>query len=229
MVQYLSTHLEVFMKIKHSFFVSIFVMALFSHAVIANQASETLFIHAQAVFERSLAGDESVTAVALNEFKIMSMTFPNNPLFLAYQGACNALMGRDAWMPWNKSSYAEKGLGQIDKALRMLKPEHDREKMRGAPMSVETRFVAVSTFYNVPKFFNYFEKAKTVLNDLLQSNAFDETPPSLQARIYLLAAKIAYDEDQGDEEIGYLRKVLEVEPKGKFGIEANKRLQEFAK
>jgi len=217
------------MKIKHSLFVSIFVMALFSHAVIANQASETLFIQAQAVFERSLAGDESVTVVALNEFKIMSMTFPNNPLFLAYQGACNALMGRDAWMPWNKSSYAEKGLGQIDKALRMLKPVHDREKMRGAPMSVETRFVAVSTFYNVPSFFNYSEKARAVLNDLLQSKAFDDTPPALQARIYLAAATIAHDDDQRDDEIGYLRKVLEVEPNGEFATEANQRLQELVK
>ena len=76
----LSIHLEVFMTIKRSLFMSLLIMALFSHAVMANKASETLFIHAQAVFERSLAGDDSVTALALNEFKIMSMTYPNQPL-----------------------------------------------------------------------------------------------------------------------------------------------------
>ncbi len=184
------------MTIKRSLFMSLLIMALFSHAVMANKASETLFIHAQAVFERSLAGDDSVTALALNEFKIMSMAYPNQPLFLAYLGACNALMGRDAWMSWNKSSYVEKGLGQIDKALEMLKPVHDREKMRGAPISVETRFVAVSTFSNAPQSFNYFEKAKAVLNDLLQSDAFKKTPASLQARIELIAAKIAHEDDR---------------------------------
>lgn len=215
------------MIIKNTVLISFFIMVLFSHAVIANKASERLFIQAQAVFERSFAGDDSVTGVALNGFKIISMTYPNNPLFLAYQGASNVLIGRDAWMPWNQSHYAEKGLAEIDKALQMLKPVHDREKMRGAPISVETRFVAVSTFYNVPKSFNYSEKAKAVLNDLLQSKAFDETPPFLEAQVYFWAAKIAHDEEQRDEEIAYLQKVLKVEPNGKFATEANQRLLEL--
>jgi len=54
-------------------------------------------------------------------------------LFLAYQGSSYTLVGRDAWMPWNKIGYTEKGLDMIGKALRMLKPKHDFEKMRGAP------------------------------------------------------------------------------------------------
>jgi len=32
---------------------------------------------------------------------------------------------------------------------------------------------------------------------------------------------------QGDEEIGYLRKLLEVEPSGEFAEKANQRLQEL--
>jgi hypothetical protein len=213
------------MRTIHALFISFIFITLFSQAVMANKASETLFIGAQGLFERSLAGDDSVTAVALNQFKILSMTYPNQPLFLAYVGACYALMAREAWMPWNKSSYVEKGLTRIDNALTMLKGVHDHEKMRGAPISVETRFIAVSTFSNVPKSFNYFEKAKAVLNDLLESGAFNQTPVSLQARIYLTAAKIAQEEGDRVQEIAYLRKVSQVEPSGEFAEEAQERLQ----
>jgi tetratricopeptide (TPR) repeat protein len=214
------------MKIKLSV-IGIFVIGLFSNAVVAGKTSERLFINAQAVFERSLAGDDSVTGVALNQFRILSMTYRDNPLFLAYQGACYTLMGRDAFWSWNKTGYANKGLNIIGKALRMLKPVHDFEKMRGVPISVETRLVAVSTFSEISKSFNHFEKAKAVLNDLFQSSAFNDSPVPLQARIYRRAAKIALKENKRDEEIKHLRKILEIDPKSEFAKMARKRLRKL--
>ncbi len=189
------------MKIKLFMIIGLFAIGLFSNAVVAGKTSERLFINAQAVFERSLAGDDSVTGVALNQFRILSMTYRENPLFLAYQGACYTLMGRDAFWPWNKTGYPKKGLDIIGKALLMLKPVHDFEKMRGVPISVETRLVAVSTFSGVPKSFKHFEKAKVVLKDLFQSSAFSDSPVPIQAHIYWHAAKIALKENQRDEEI----------------------------
>jgi len=208
-------------------FLSLFFIGLCGNALAAGNAAETLFIHALRVFERSLAGDDSVTNVALNEFKILSMTYPNNPLFLAYQGACYTLVGRDAWMPWNKTSYVKKGLDNIDKALRMLKMEHDRGTMRSVPVSVETRLVAASTFSEVPKSFNHFEKAKGVLKNIFQSIAFNKTPKPLQAQVYLQAAKIARMENKRREEIKWLRQILDIEPQGESAKAARERLREL--
>lgn len=187
------------MKITRSLFVSVFVISLVAGNSWAAKTSEIWFKKAVNVFNQSLAGDESVTGVALNQFKMLSMTYRDNPLFFAYKGACKTLMGRDAWMPWNKASYTEEGLEDISKALRMLKPKHDQQMMLGSPISVETRLIAVSTFSEVPDSFNHFEKAKKVLKELFQSPALKASPPELQAKVYQLAAKIARQENQRNE------------------------------
>lgn len=179
------------MQFKNLLLTGTMIIGLVCNVWAGGKTSETLFTHAHILFERSLAGDDSVTAVALNKFKILSMIYRDNPLFLAYQGSCYTLMGRDAWMPWNKTGYTKKGLDIIEKALQMLKPKHDHETMRGAPISVETRLVAISTFAEVPKFFNYFERAKAVLDNLLRSSAFANSPRSLQAKVRSQAAKMA--------------------------------------
>lgn len=215
------------MKIKSLLLISMFFIGLCANALAAGKAAETLFIHAHRVFERSLAGDNSVTNIALNEFKILSMTYPNNPLFLAYQGACYTLVGRDAWMPWNKTNYVKKGLDNIDTALQMIKPEHDRKTVRNVPISMETRLLAASTFSEVSKSFNYFEKAKRVLNNIFQSIAFNKTSKSLQAQVYLQAAKIARMENKRHEEIKWLQLILEIEPQGESAKKAREQLQEL--
>jgi hypothetical protein len=186
------------MKIKS--FLSLLVMALVAtNSLAAQKTSEFLFEKALTVFERSLAGDESVTGVALNQFKILSMTYSDNPLFLAYVGASHTLIGRDAWMSWNQSYYTKKGLKQIDNALKMLKPKHDRQTMHGSPISVETRLIAASTFAQVPKSFNQIEKASGVLKKLFQSPAFKASPLKRQAQAYQLADQIARQQNQRDE------------------------------
>lgn len=212
------------MKLKLSLLIGVFVIPLIGNSWAADKTSETLFKKAFQLFDQSLAGDDSVTELALESFKTLSRTYPDNPLFLAYQGSCNTLVGRDAWMPWNKMDYTEKGLDMIGKALRMLKPKHDQETMRGAPISVETRLVAFSTFSGVPKFFHHFEKAKAVLKALFQSPAFGASPPALQAQVYWRAAKIARMENKRAKEIKYLRKILKIDPNGQFAQAARQRL-----
>ncbi len=173
---------------------SIFLIILFSNVWAAasqtNHPAEALFIKAQAIFEQSLAGDNSVTEEAFEQFKQLSQNYPDNPLFLAYYGSSYTLLGRDAWMPWNKIGYTEKGLDIIGKALQMLQAKHDFETLRGAPISIETRLVAITTFLKVPKSFNHFEKAKAVLNEVWQSPAFATSPQSLKKLVYEQAAKL---------------------------------------
>ncbi|MDM8565997.1 hypothetical protein QUF74_10135 [Candidatus Halobeggiatoa sp. HSG11] len=213
------------MNLKY-FLISIII--LFSNICLAGGAtSETLFARANNLFERSLAGDESVTTVALQSFNILSMTYRDNPLFLAYKGSSYTLLGRDSWMPWNKLEYTEKGLAFIDKSLEMIEPRHDQETMRTVPISVETRLVAISTFVAVPESFDYLKKAKIVLADVLQSPAFTASPTIVQAQVYLEAAKIARSEKDSNSEIQYLQTLLKISPKSKFAKIASKRLQEL--
>ncbi len=199
---------------------------LFSNVCWAGGAtSETLFAKAHGLFERSLAGDESVTAVALQFFNMLSMSYRANPLFLAYKGSSYTLLGRDSWMPWNEAEYTEKGLEMIDESLQMLTTEHDQETMREVPISVETRLVAISTFIAVPESFDYLKKAKIVLENVLQSSAFKVSPPIVQAQIYLEAAKISRLENNSANEIQLLQKLLAISPQGKFANKASKRLK----
>jgi len=92
---------------------------------------------------------------------------------------------------------------------------------------VETRLVAISTFSEVPKFFNHFEKAKTVLNEVLQMPALANSPPLLQALIHQQAAKLARLENQHFKEILHLKKLIEIEPSLPFAEDARNRLQEL--
>src|SRR5438045_1017958 len=75
---------------------------------------------------------------------------PANPVRLAYAGAATSMKARDAMLPWKKMSYAEDGLAQVDKALSLLQPAHDAPLQNHTPGSLETRFVAASTFLSMP-------------------------------------------------------------------------------
>ena len=44
-----------------------------------------------------------------------------DPLSLVYLGSTQTLMGRDAFLPWNKMKFTEQGLATISKGLGMLK------------------------------------------------------------------------------------------------------------
>ncbi|MFK5968768.1 MAG: hypothetical protein QM487_01415 [Candidatus Marithrix sp.] len=203
-------------------------IVLFSNICLAGgSTSETLFAKAHGLFERSLAGDESVTPVALQFFNILSMRYRDNPLFIAYKGSSYILLSRDSWMPWNKAEYTEKGLAFIDKSLQMLRPKHDQETMRTIPISVETRLVALATFMAIPESFYYVEKAKKVLKNILQSTVFTVSPKIIQAQVYLEAAKISRLENDSISEKQQLQKSVDISPKGKFAKIVNKRLQEL--
>jgi hypothetical protein len=56
------------------------------------------------------------------------------PPYQAYLGAAQAMQGRDAWMPRNKLTAADKGLATLDKALRRVGPRRDRDILGGSPI-----------------------------------------------------------------------------------------------
>ena len=188
----------------------------------------TAFTDAQAVFETSLAGDKKATEPAIEKFSELVQQDPSHPLYLAYLGSAYTLKARDAWMPWTRLRNAEKGLEMIDKALLMLKPQHDEQRLRGSIVSTEAHLVAVSTFLQVPKFMNRQQAAKDLLTATIETPVFEVSAPAVKGRLYLWAAEVAKREEQTDAERNYLEKALAVLPAGRHRDQSEQQLMEIA-
>jgi hypothetical protein len=196
----------------------------------ASAAEEQLadFVRAQGEFEAALRGDSSALTQANAAFKNLLVQDPGNPLFLAYYGSTFALQARHAWMPWNKLKLAEEGLDYIDKGLGRLRPEHDAQTLRGAPVSVETKLVAVSTFFQVPdNFLHRFAPGERLLADTLKAPSYAASPPSLQARLQFQVAVAARHDERRDDEIAGLRRCLALDPGSTDAVAARSRLKEL--
>ena len=198
-------------------------------AVPAGAGQEDDFAAAESVFEKALAGDGGATDEAVARFgRLAAADSPYAPLFQAYLGAAQTLQGRDAWMPWNKMRATERGLGTLDKALRRLEPRHDALSLRRqAPVSLETRLVAASTFIAVPDMFHRFDAGKAVLRTALASPAIAAAPPALRAALHRQAALAAAHDKRPREEAAQWRLAIAADPDGAIAAAARRRLQEI--
>lgn len=116
---------------------------------------------------------------------------PDNPVLLAYYGSSETLLGKYAWMPWNKLGYANDGIAHIERALRLA----DETK---APSLREVKLVAASTYVALPEMFNTFASGKKLVNELLRERKHNRWPDNFLYSLYSAAAKVA--EHDGDKE-----------------------------
>lgn len=194
----------------------------------AAQGAEETFIKAQASFERGLRGSESDNEAAAEQFKRLSETETGNPLYLAYYGSTFTVKARDAWLPWKKLKLGEQGLDLIDKALKRLTPEHDKLVLRKVPVGIETRLVAINTFFQVPdRFFHRYESGKALLAETMKNPAFAQSPPQIQARFYSQTALVAQKEGRKADETAQLKRVLELDPGSPDMAQLQARLKEL--
>ncbi len=178
------------------------------------------FLRAREASSLARKGDTDATPRAFDLFERLTEANPQQPLYRAYYGSVYCLKGRDAWFPFSKLNYVERGTDQIGKALAALTPEHDGQVIGGVAVSLETRLVAASTFAGIPKAFGRFQQAKDVLADLLASPVFGSSPPAFQAAVYLQAAKIALKDDATDQAQANLHKAVDVAPDSTAAQEA---------
>lgn len=205
-----------------------FLITLAVYGLVLAQDHLEAFITAQNRFEQGLRGSKSDNERAAEQFKALTEQEPGSPLFLAYYGSTFTIKSRDAYMPWNKLKLGEQGLDIIDKALRMLGPEHDKAMMRSVPVSLETKLVAVSTFLKVPdKYFHRYDAGRSLLTETMKSRLFQVAPPQIQARFHFQAAAVAQKEQKNAEEARQLKRVLELDPQGKEADAARARLKEL--
>jgi tetratricopeptide (TPR) repeat protein len=186
------------------------------------------FLEAQSLFERGLRGSEKDNEQAAEKFRALTEQAPDNPLYLAYYGSTFTLKARDAYLPWNKLKLGEQGLDLIDKSLKKLGPEHDRQLLRSVPLSIETRLVAVNTFLKVPdQFFHRYDRGRSLLTQTMNGEVFAASPAAIQARFYFQTAFVAQKEGKKQEEISLLRRVAELDPNSLDVPAAAARLKEL--
>lgn len=158
-------------------------------------APERAFSEAVQLVQRASAGDSKAVDGAVAAFEALTLADPGQPLYAAYLGSATGMKARDAWMPWNKIKYAEQGLDHIDRALQSLKPEHDRQLLRGAPVGIETRIVAARTFLRMPDaIFHRRAAGKKLIAEVLEHPAFAACPASLRAVAHLTASEAGLDQ-----------------------------------
>jgi len=208
-----------------------FAAGLLVAAVAAAQPASTpdqAFIEAAQLVQRASAGDAKAIDGAVAAFEALTRAEPANPLYEAYLGSATGLKAGAAWMPWSKIKYAEQGLDHVDRALQALKPEHERQRVRGAPMGVETRIVAARMFLRVPdEFFHRRAAGKKLIAEVLKDPQFAAAPAPLRAAAHLAAAEAARGE-RPDEELAQLKQVVTLAPAGSAAAgQASARLKEL--
>ncbi|MGD8231410.1 hypothetical protein [Vibrio sp. TRT 1302] len=118
-----------------------------------------------------------------------------DPLSLVYLGSTQTLMGRDAYMPWNKMKYTEQGLATISKGLDLLAsqstPIEQQEIRQGLPESLLARSIAGATFTSLPDMFNHFERGYDLYIDLLADESFKQQDYDAISWVYLYAIRAA--------------------------------------
>ncbi|MEW6707099.1 MAG: hypothetical protein AB1430_19805 [Pseudomonadota bacterium] len=153
-------------------------------------APEPQFQAAFAQFQHALEGDDDATEQAAEAFGRLAQAEPADPVLQAYAGAAVAMKARSTLLPWKKMGYAEEGLARIDKALALLQPAHDTLLHRGTPASLETRFVAATTFLGMPPMFHRHARGAALLEQVLSSPLFAQSPQPFQATVRARAAQL---------------------------------------
>ncbi|WP_261904891.1 hypothetical protein [Vibrio fortis] len=174
-------------SIKASIFVSALAFGLaVSAPVLANPTPEALSMYNQAA-----QGDEEMVEAAHDALQAILDKEGATPLTLVYLGSTETLQGRDAFLPWNKMKYVEKGLSTIDKSLVLLKDEeqpiHEQPRVQGLPDSYLTRAMAATTYTSLPDMFNHFDRGYDLYLDLLAEEGFKQQHFAATAWIYRYA------------------------------------------
>jgi hypothetical protein len=141
-------------------------------------------------FQQAAAGSNTkAIEAAAEQFGQLAATDPADPVLLAYSGAATAMRATTTMLPWRKMSYAEDGLAQLDKALALLRPEHDTLLHKNVPASLETRLVAANTFLRLPSMFNRRARGVKLLDDVLKNPLLASAPAGFKAAVAAAQAR----------------------------------------
>lgn len=184
------------------------------------------FVQAAQTFEQARTGSEAAVAPAQAAFKSLLDGDPSNPLFMAYYGSTFAMQARDGGLPWQKIKWVREAIGHIDRALALLGPQDDVRQLRGVPLSLETRLVAIATYVQLPSMFNRMSVAREQLAKAMASPLFAAASTELRGRFYYEDALIARADGDTAHERRSLQQVVKYAPPS---LDMNEVRDELAK
>lgn len=146
-------------------------------------------------YNQAVQGDEDKVDVVYKQLQNQIENQASDALTLVYLGSTQTLMGRDAFLPWNKMKYVEQGLGTIAKGLDLLSDETTplplQEIRQGLPETVLTRAIAATTYTSLPDMFNHFERGYDLYLDLLSDTDFTSQSFDAISWVYIYAIQAA--------------------------------------
>ena len=172
-------------------------LAVLTLSLATSQAApDAQFRPAFQLFNQASAGDKAAVDAAADAFDKLLQAEPTSPVLMAYAGASTAMKARTTILPWKKMGYAEDGLAMLDKALALLTPAHDAIGQHRTPASLETRFVAASTFLAVPDFMHRGARGNALLAEVLASPLLASSPLPFQSAVWMCAGAQAAKENR---------------------------------
>ncbi len=188
------------------------------------------FADAREVFSAASGGDDSKAPRANELFQALAAESPDDPVILAYAGSSATLVGKNTTSPLKALRVTERGLDQIDLAIKKLGPEHDAVRPGEMPARFETLLVAASTFVQVPdRWFHRFQDGKAALAAALSHPAYPHMPPAVQAQFVWVEALVKRQEDDAAGERAALEKVVALDPASAAAVRAQARLAELSR
>lgn len=189
-----------------------FLMLALTSALLASASAQTPPVPAVEAailgFRTAPATDSGAITRSAETLQQLLGAHPGDPRLLAYAGAATARLSRTTLLPWKKMRHAEDGLAQLDKALALIRPEHEQAPAGGVPPALETRLVAANTFLAVPGMFNRGARGEKLLTELLNLPTLATTPAAFRSAVFFLAGEHARQTDRPAEARRHYERVI---------------------
>lgn len=143
-----------------------------------------------ALHDAARDGDQTAGEQAIKMLSEMARRHPNNAVVLAYLGSAYAIAARDAWNPFQKTVNVNRGLRNLDAAVKI------------APQNFIVRFIRANVQMNLP---SMFARGDDAVQDMIALDAiFKRSPNAKRARamIAIYEKLIALAPNQGDWNAG---------------------------
>ncbi|PSW05231.1 tetratricopeptide repeat protein [Photobacterium lipolyticum] len=180
-----------------------------------------------ASYAQAIQGDTSSTEKTFDLLTALQKEHPRSALINTVLGSTETMMGRDAWTPWNKMEYVDKGLSRMDKAVKLLQADDHKETFEGTPVSLWVKTTVGCTFIEMPEMFHRLDAGYQLLENMIKSEEVKPLPFAMKAYAYFCAGKAASLAGEPEAAQRYLNTLLANVPGSPQAIEAKALLAEI--
>ncbi|MGF1758633.1 hypothetical protein L4D76_11930 [Photobacterium sagamiensis] len=178
-------------------------------------------------YAQATQGDTSSTEKTFDLLTALQKEHPRSALINTVLGSTETMMGRDAWMPWNKMEYVEKGLSRMDKAVKLLQADDYTETFESTPVSLWVKTTVGCTFIEMPEMFHRLDAGYQLLENTINSEEVKPLPFAMKVNAYFCAGKAASLAGEPEASQRYLNTMLANVPGSPQAVEAKALLAEI--